>query len=571
MADLFENLDPDQSLAVRAIRGPVCIIAGAGTGKTRTITHRIAYAIQSGVTDPSKVLALTFTSKAAQEMRMRLRALGIPNVNARTFHSAAMRQLLYFWPSVVGSPFPQLLPNKSAALAEAIRAANLPIYPNAATVRDLAGEIEWAKVQEIDPIEYVETAKANNRLYGDKNKIEIFSKAYQEYENMKVESGVIDFDDLLVLTVGMIEEERTVRERIRDQYRYFTVDEYQDVSPLQQKLLNLWLGNRDEICVVGDAAQTIYSFSGATNNFLLSFNSRYPEAQVFRLNRGYRSTPEIIRVATQILDSGTTQYGHALISNRKSGVKPAIYNSATYESEASLVAEKIADYINEGVHPTEIAVLARTNNQLELFDKKLVSIGIETDGATTIASRDGERFFERTDVREAIRDIRVASVLSEPGSDWLAELRGLLQPYTSTRFHKSFLYLATQMSEEVKVDEKGDTRLSLRSFLREIEDRAAQNNPPTYPGVHLGTVHSAKGLEWPIVFLIGVSDQYFPYQNPWSTASSSTPASKSSEHNSQIEEERRLLYVGLTRAQQVAHLSYVGNPSPFIEGWKKSI
>jgi DNA helicase-2/ATP-dependent DNA helicase PcrA len=557
MANLFENLDEDQAQAVRAIRGPVCIIAGAGTGKTRTITHRIANAISSGVTDPSKVLALTFTSKAALEMRSRLNVLGYPNVNARTFHSAALRQILYFWPQAVGSPFPQILPNKSAALAEAIRSIDVSMQPNSANVRDVAGEIEWAKVQEIDPREYESSALNSRRLYGDKKRIAEIARVYEEYERMKIDNGAIDFDDILILTVGMLEEERTVRERVRDQYRYFTVDEYQDVSPLQQKLLNLWLGNRDEICVVGDAAQTIYSFSGATNNFLLNFSSRYPEAQIFKLTRGYRSTPEIIKSANNLLEGGQIRYGHELTSARSGGLKPIISSLANEITEASYIADTISQYLSEGVHPTEIAVLTRTNYQLEVIDKELQSREIETDGATSIAPRDGEKFFERVDVREAMRDMRHASVLSEPGSDWISELKGILQPYSNARFHKAFLFLAQDFE-------------SLRDFMRDLEERASQNNPPSYPGVHLGTIHSAKGLEWPIVFIAGASDQFFPYQNPWlkspnHNADISAGKSPLGAADSRIEEERRLLYVGLTRAEKVIHVSYVGKPSPFIE------
>ena len=268
---ILAGLDPEQQQAVQAIRGPVCIIAGAGTGKTTVITHRIAYAIAAGVTDTNKTLALTFTARAAGEMRARLRTLGIPNATARTFHAAALKQLMYFWPYSMGGSFPQLLTSKSGAIAESFQRADTKLVPQASLLRDVASEIEWAKVLETAPEDYVEAALAagrsiktgNSQSENAKNALEEVAKIYASYESLKRQERAIDFEDVLLLTVGMLEEDRDVRERVRDQYRFFTVDEYQDVSPLQQRLLNLWVGNREEICVVGDAAQTIYSFAGA--------------------------------------------------------------------------------------------------------------------------------------------------------------------------------------------------------------------------------------------------------------------------------------------------------------------
>ena len=342
---ILTGLDDDQLAVVTAIRGPVCVIAGAGTGKTRVITNRIAYAINSGVTDPTKVLALTFTARAAGEMRARLRTLGVPNVAARTFHSAALKQLLYFWPYSFGGQFPTLLTTKSGFISQAIERAEIAIPAQAASLREIASEIEWAKVLEISPDAYQDEAVKSNRgiqLPNNKSKsenLEIIAKVYEAYESLKRQERTLDFEDILLLTVGMLEEDRGVRERVRDQYRYFTVDEYQDVSPLQQRLLNLWLGNREEICVVGDAAQTIYSFAGATSNFLLSFKNRFPEAQIFRLSRGYRSTPEIINTANQILRSANlvSDHGNELSSANNHGNKPVISGFNTNGEEISYV------------------------------------------------------------------------------------------------------------------------------------------------------------------------------------------------------------------------------------------
>ena len=546
---ILEGLDPEQREVVTAVRGPVCVIAGAGTGKTRVITHRIAYAIAIGVTDSSKTLALTFTAKAAGEMRARLRGLGIPNATARTFHSAAIKQLMYFWPYSFGGSFPSLLTMKSGAIAEALNRTDSALAPQTSTLREIASEIEWAKVLEISPDEYVESALgAGRRLKipnnkSDKSNFEDISKVYQAYETLKQQERAIDFEDVLLLTVGMLEEDRDVRERVRDQYRYFTVDEYQDVSPLQQRLLNLWLGDREEICVVGDAAQTIYSFAGASSAFLLGFTKRYPKAQVIRLSRGYRSTPEIISAANAILRQGGMigEHGHELASMNSHGAKPEIAKFESNASEANFIVNKIAELRVKAGDSAEIAILTRTNSQLDIFERELRAAGI----ASQIKS--SERFFERIDVRDAMRVIRSASVLPTEGGDWYSDLIAVLRPFGYTDYVQAFLALARSMKEASEEAIGPSTPATLRTFLRELEDRAEQNNPPTLPGVVLATLHAAKGLEWEHVFLAGVSEGILPM-------------------GEDIEEERRLFYVGLTRAKSELHLSYSGSPSQFLVG-----
>ena len=546
---ILEGLDPEQREVVTAVRGPVCVIAGAGTGKTRVITHRIAYAIAIGVTDSSKTLALTFTAKAAGEMRARLRGLGIPNATARTFHSAAIKQLMYFWPYSFGGSFPSLLTMKSGAIAEALNRTDSALAPQTSTLREIASEIEWAKVLEISPDEYVESALgAGRRLKipnnkSDKSNFEDISKVYQAYETLKQQERAIDFEDVLLLTVGMLEEDRDVRERVRDQYRYFTVDEYQDVSPLQQRLLNLWLGDREEICVVGDAAQTIYSFAGASSAFLLGFTKRYPKAQVIRLSRGYRSTPEIISAANAILLQGGMigEHGHELASMNSHGAKPEIAKFESNASEANFIVNKIAELRVKAGDSAEIAILTRTNSQLDIFERELRAAGIASQ------IKGSERFFERIDVRDAMRVIRSASVLPTEGGDWYSDLIAVLRPFGDTDYVQAFLALARSMKEASEEAIGPSTPATLRTFLRELEDRAEQNNPPTLPGVVLATLHAAKGLEWDHVFLAGISEGMLPM-------------------GEDIEEERRLFYVGLTRAKSELHLSYYGSPSQFLVG-----
>jgi DNA helicase-2/ATP-dependent DNA helicase PcrA len=538
-AQILAELDPDQLAVVTAISGPVCVIAGAGTGKTRVITNRIAYAINAGVTDPTKVLALTFTAKAAGEMRARLRVLGISNAAARTFHSAALKQLLYFWPYAFGGQFPSLLTTKSGFISQAITRAEVAIPAQVNALREIASEIEWAKVLEISPADYQERAIESSRLVKLPNSktqgenLSMIAQVYEAYESLKKQERTLDFEDVLLLTVGMLEEDRGVRERVRDQYRYFTVDEYQDVSPLQQRLLNLWLGNREELCVVGDAAQTIYSFAGATSNFLLNFQNRFPNAQVFRLSRGYRSTPEIINSANRILRQANlvSDHGIELQSANEHGDKPMVNGFNTSADEISYVVEEVAKEIAKGTDSSEIAILARTNAQLDQVKSALNNLKI----ASQIKS--GERFFDRVDVRDAMRVIRSASVLPSEIGDWYTDLVSVLRPFGEADYVTAFLRLAKS------IQENGGT--NMRAFLREIEDRAEQNNPPTLPGITLATLHAAKGLEWNHLFLIGVSDGVLPMGND-------------------LNEERRLFYVGVTRAKQRIQITYAGKPSVFL-------
>ena len=535
MAQLAEEilaaLDSEQRAVATAVRGPVCVIAGAGTGKTRAITHRLAYAVDIGVVDPQRILALTFTARAAGEMRTRLRALGVPNVAARTFHAAALKQLMYFWPQVLGGRFPALLTTKTGFLGEALNRANVSAVKNNAVLRDVAGEIEWAKVIGLAPDEYIKAVDDYSRpVRVSNNKVDAtqIARVYEAYESLKKQERAIDFEDVLLLTVGMLEEEREVRDRVRDQYRYFTVDEYQDVSPLQQRLLDLWLGKRDEICVVGDPAQTIYSFAGATPSFLLNFTNKYPGAEVIRLSSGYRSTPEIINTANAVLR--TANLGHELDPMNGHGERPTAQGFRSESEEASSIVELIKADIASGLASNEIAILTRTNAQLDLIESALNQAGVENQ------VRNAERFFNRPEVREILTAIRSASVLSE--GDWVSDLRDALKPFGESEYVRAFLQLAREL------DSEGLT--SLRAFLREVEDRAEQNNPPVLPGVALATLHAAKGLEWPKVYVAGVSASVLPWGNQ------------------PVEEERRLFYVGITRAQKSLHITYFGEPSPFL-------
>ena len=541
--EILGALDDDQRAVALATRGPVCVIAGAGTGKTRAITHRIAYAAAIGTMDPQKVLALTFTARAAGEMRARLRSLGVPTVAARTLHSAALKQLLFFWPTVFGGRTPDLITSKSGFITEAIRRAGLSSslsITNRELMRDIASEIEWAKVSEVAPEDFLN--EIAQRVTKPRVNAEQLVQLYVAYESIKKQELAIDFEDVLLLCAAMVEEEREVRERIQNQYRYFTIDEYQDVSPVQQRLINAWLGTRNDICVVGDPAQTIYSFAGATPVFLNTFTQRFPDAEVIRLSTGYRSTPEITFAANSLLRSGSM--GQELTAINEHGSKPLVQGFKDESAEIAGVSREINELLAAGTEPQEIAILARTNNQLKAMEREF------NREAIPYQVRNTERFFDRTDVRDFLKHVRQASVIPSEGSEWIDELRSIAQPFLtgeSIDGIAALLHLGRELDGDPQFQPK-----SLRGYLREVEDRVSQNNPPTMPVITLATLHAAKGLEWERVFLIGASEGILPLTN----SSTLTDA--------MLAEERRLFYVGMTRAKADLHISYRGEPSRFI-------
>ena len=536
--EILAALDDDQREVALATRGPVCVIAGAGTGKTKAITHRIAYGAAIGTMNPQRVLALTFTARAAGEMRARLRSLGVPTVAARTLHSAALKQLIYFWPGVFGGRTPDLLTTKTAFVKEAITRAGLVGQIGNSSrdlLRDIASEIEWAKVSEIGAQDYIEESKGRS----ERARINTgqLAQVYEAYESLKRQERTIDFEDVLLLTTAMIEEVREVREQVQDQYRFFTIDEYQDVSPLQQRLINAWLGSRREICVVGDPAQTIYSFAGATPTFLNSFSGRFPDAQVIRLTTGYRSTPEITFTANSVLRSGSM--GQEIVAVNEHGSRPVVHEYKDEAEEVIGVVEEIQILTKQGVALQNIAVLARTNAQLVAVANRCQAKQVPYQ------VRNNERFFERSDVRDFLKGVRQASVIPNQGSTWLDELRTLAQPFITsavTDGATALLHLAYELDSEPAFSPK-----TLRNYLREIEERAEQNNPPVMPVTTLATLHAAKGLEWDHVFLIGVSEGTLPT------------------NENSVAEERRLFYVGITRARLNLVLSYRPRPSRFLE------
>ncbi|MGW7111735.1 ATP-dependent helicase, partial [Streptomyces xanthophaeus] len=548
------GLDPEQREVATTLRGPVCVLAGAGTGKTRAITHRIAYGVRSGQLMPASVLAVTFTNRAAGEMRGRLRTLGAGGVQARTFHSAALRQLQYFWPKAVGGDVPRLLERKIQLVAEAGARCRVRLDRN--ELRDVTGEIEWAKVTQTVPADYPVAALKTGRE-APRDMAEI-AQIYGTYEQLKRDRGMIDFEDVLLLTVGILQDRHDIAEQIRSQYQHFVVDEYQDVSPLQQRLLDLWLGERDSLCVVGDASQTIYSFTGATPDHLLNFRTRYPQATVVKLVRDYRSTPQVVHLANGLLNQAkgrAAEHRLELVSQRETGPDPVYAEYPDEPAEAEGVAGRIRDLIAAGVPAGEIAVLYRINAQSEVYEQALADAGVPYQ------LRGAERFFERQEVQKALLALRGAS--RSGGNDPLLEdvvelgsqVRAVLSstgwtaepPAGSGAVRDQWESLAAlvRLAEDFARSRPGVT---LADLTIELEERKAAQHAPTVQGVTLASLHAAKGLEWDAVFLVGLTDGMMPITY--------------AKTDDQVEEERRLLYVGVTRARLHLTLSWALSRAP---------
>jgi len=541
--DVLAGLDEEQRAAAQAVTGPVCILAGAGTGKTRTITHRIAYGVHTGVYVPEQVLAVTFTARAAGELRTRLGALDVGGVQARTFHAAAMRQLRYFAPRVLGGPMPPLIENKLRVVATA--AARNRLTTDRTSLRDLASEIEWAKTTLATPEDYPARAKAAGRE--PPFEAAAVAAVYASYESAKERDGALDFEDLLLVTAYALEGHPDVARTVRDQYRHFVVDEYQDVNPLQQRLLDAWLGGRAEVCVVGDPNQTIYSFTGADPDYLLGFADRYPDAEVVKLERDYRSTPQVVGLANRLIGMAPRRKGLPglrLLGQRADAVEPRFEEHADEPAEAKAVAARCKALVDEGTPASEIAVLFRINAQSQVYESALADVGVP------YVLRGGERFFERPEVREAVLLLRGAAAGgSEPGM-LVPTVRDVLastgwvehRPPAGGAARDRWQSLAALVDLAVDLVAENPS-LDLPGFVTHLAQRADAQHAPTVQGVTLASMHAAKGLEWDAVFVVGLVDGVLPI-------------AQSLARPDAVEEERRLLYVAITRAREQLTLSW---------------
>lgn len=537
--ELLSALDPDQRKVAEHLRGPLVVRAGAGTGKTRAITYRIAHGVLVGAYEPTSVLAVTFTSRAAGEMRSRLRDLGAHGVQAQTFHAAALRQLSYFWPHAVGGPMPQLQEHKAGLVAAA--AGQLGMSVDRTTIRDLAAEIEWSKVSLAGPEHYAEKAKSSGREPVAGYSHDMIRRLILAYEEAKSARGVIDFEDIILILIGIMAERDDIARQIRHQYRHFVVDEYQDVSPMQQRLLDHWLGERRDLCVVGDVSQTIYSFTGATPSYLRDFRKRFKEAAEIELVRDYRSTPQVVDVANRVIAPGRLAGAVELIAQRPSGPSVSYQDYDDDDAEAADIGKRILALQQRDTPLSEIAVLIRTNAQSQAIESALSTAGI---GFTI---RGGERYFSRREVREAMVMMRAfaRSGVDTTMPDTVREVVRKLgwvpdapKAAGAQRERWEALNALVTLADDTYKARSAD----ISGFVAELEERASMQNAPTIEGVTISTLHAAKGLEWDAVFLAGMSEGLMPI------SFAETPAA--------VDEERRLLYVGVTRAREHLHISY---------------
>ncbi len=588
---LLAGLDPEQREVALATRGPVCVLAGAGTGKTRAITYRIAYAASAGIVNPAHVLAVTFTVRAAGELRGRLRQLGAASpgsdpegfggpgpkdphplgglgtglVRASTFHAAALRQLNYFWPRVVGGRPPRLVDSKTGLVREAANLAHVRLEGGAggkgAGLAEAAAEIEWAKVTQVRPDGYARAAAAAGR--SPAAGADQVASVYAAYEQLRRERHLIDFECVLELTAAILADDRAAADQVRDTFRYFVVDEYQDVNPLQKLLLDAWLGDRDDLCVVGDPHQVIYSFTGATPSYLTGFAAEFPGATVVRLVRDYRSTPQVVAVANQIVRSGAP-----LVAQRPPGPRPVLTEYSDDSGEAAGLAVQVRALMAAGVLAREIAVLVRINADTERFELALAEAGVP------YVVRGAERFYERPVVRQALVLLRGAArgeeagaargeeagaAQGEAGPGGLGALGGGdplpssvrhvltgigLSPGppsggTAARERWESLAAIAQLADDMHAARPGAT---LGDFSAELTQRAELGHTPAVDGVTLASMHAAKGLEWDAVLLPGLVEGLMPIVHARTAEA--------------IEEERRLLYVAVTRAREHLYLSW---------------
>lgn len=534
---ILATLNDEQRRAAKATEGPVVILAGAGTGKTRVISHRVAYAAATGSADPKRTLVVTFTEKAAAEMKRRLQQLHLPQVQASTFHAAARRQLAHFWPAIHGHELPGVLESKLGIIVPLTR--QLPGGYRFTAAKDVADEIEWAKVRRQRPETY--QPEREPPVPAD-----VFTRLWRSYEQAKARRNRIDFEDMLTLAVELYESDPQSIGLVRQRYAWFSVDEYQDTDRLQEDLLRLWLGDRRDLCVVGDPDQTIYSFTGASSEYLTTFTDRYTDARVVRLSQNYRSSPQVIELANRLIP------GRVLRSTATDGPRPELIPHADADRELAAIVAAIRTLLADGVAVTEIAILVRTNAQLVPFEAAL------TAAAIPFTVR-GVRFFARPDVRAASAALKtdVSGSLSRTVVNrWRTELGfdegSPAGSGAEARDRHAALSTLLAIARRLEV-ERPDAGVA--DFLAEIARRDTAEADAAGEGVTLSTLHRAKGLEWDAVFMPGLEEGTLPIRQ-----AASDPEA--------LAEERRLLYVGITRARRHLVLSWAlgarARPSRFI-------
>ncbi len=535
-ADIFRGLNDQQRRAVELVRGPVCILAGAGSGKTTTITRRIANQVATETFRPEEIVAVTFTDKAAGEMRMRLAALGVTGIRARTFHAAALGQLRHLSKDPVGEVF------ASKALPLRQLANRLPRPYRYRSAGDLATEIEWAKNRRITPESYPTALDGHEPPIP----VDLMQRMFRDYERGKAERGLVDFEDLLDLAIRMFDEDDKTRELFQARYKAFTVDEFQDVNLLQHSLLDRWLGPRTDLCAVGDDYQSIYGFTGASPRYLLELQTRYQGTAVVRLETNYRSTPQVLEVANRLVPR---LGGAKKVLRPVNGDGPAVVMRplSDEESERSFIVERIRALKEEGVPYEEIAILYRVNYRSEDFEEVLARsrIPFQVRGGAFLARPAARRLtslFRQSQSTAVAQEVRAAAV-----GDGLQE-----QPPNDLGEQE-----VTRQSDLARLvgfaRDFDDGHKTLAEFVADLQGRFGTEGEGR--GVNLLTLHRSKGLEFEAVFLPLLNEGEMPYRRSRSADA--------------LAEERRLLYVGITRTKRHLALTWIDDdklkPSRFLE------
>ena len=548
-AALLDRLNPAQRVAAEAVRGPVAILAGAGTGKTTTVTHRIAWQVASGAFAARELLAVTFTDKAAGELRERLAQLGVRGVEARTFHGAARWMLGVLWPHYRGTAMPELMPHKIALLEDLVR--QLPAPDCFRPRRELAQEIEWAKNRRISPADYLAELERTGHEQPLKDPRRM-QGIYERYEATKANLGAWDFEDLLWQLADLLDDEPEAAQRLRTRFRAITVDEYQDVNPLQQALLDHWVSPDGDICVVGDDYQTIFGFTGASPRWLLDFPTRWPNATVARLEESFRSTPPVLELANRLTPklggfAKELRTADALLAQQgPDAPAPYVEAYATRAGEAMFVAAECRRLHDElGVDWHEMAILYRINARSPEFEAALAAAEVPfvvRSGA--FLDRPGARGLLRMLDRDRRTDADVAATTRAAAEriGWRSDgvVKGSDEAQT----------LQEDLNRLVELASTGEWS-DAASFAMAMRMRFAVNADTS--GVELLTMHRAKGLEWDAVFLPRLNDRELPFRSRTSAADE--------------DDERRLLYVGITRARRHLYLTRAadaGAPSSFL-------
>ncbi|MGV8847157.1 ATP-dependent DNA helicase UvrD2 [Tessaracoccus sp.] len=554
VTDLTDALDPEQLVVATSLDAPLVVLAGAGTGKTRAITHRVAHAVREGRYDPAATLAVTFTTRAAGEMRSRLAQLGVRSAQARTIHSAALRQCQYFWPTAFGSDFPPILANTFPLVARA--AASVLRSSEIALVRDLDSEISWAKSSNVTAERYTTLAAGAGRDVSGATPAQVAS-VITAYEKAKSASGQVDFSDILLCAASLLAEHPAVAETIRSTYRHFVVDEYQDVSAVQHRLISLWVDDRPDVCVVGDPNQAIHSFAGARADFLLNFASERDDANVVHLVRNYRSTPEILQASNHVLGPRDTRV--ELRPTRASGPAPEFRPVRSEADEATEVAQWVRDQHATGTRWSELAVLYRINAQAPSFEAALTAAGVP------YSVRGTEKFYDRAEVRQAIVVLGRAAQAEPDGpvpelmEAFLASTGWTSEAPTSMGRQRERWESLNALRSMVLEEDGLRQQWRAEDFAAWLSERASWQSAPVADAVTLSTMHAAKGLEWDGVAVVGVREGLMPF-----VLCQEEPA---------LSEERRLLHVAFTRARLRLRVSWAttngnrtSNRSRFLTG-----